>query len=501
MSSSSLKTRLTQGLIWGQIGRLLETLLQFGFSFLVIRQLPIADYGYYGLTMGLATVFALGTSFGLGESAKRFLPEYAATGQPGRARYLLDRLLSLRALAIAVCAAIFMLAHGPIQRSVGLAQTASLAGIIVAMGAAISLEELLGNVLTAQYDLRALYRVRVATRIFNLAAAVALLKFATLRLEVVLLILLLSQSAGVAVLWRMRHQPWRAARAEAVAAGPALRFGITTWTSQFLTFVLESRSDVMLLGLLIADPQQVAFYNAGAALIAASAGMVLATSVALALPSFSDARTRGPAALAQTVESFWKMMIVTGVPICCFAFVLATPVAVHVLGARYAGAGDVLRIFGAAGVLALLIGQGILTSLLYALDLQKKDLMIRAAGATANVALALAMIPRWGAAGAAAASGITALVIFAAEAWFARRALQFHFPWSVATKVLLLSSAGCLLVRALPLGNLLELLLAGAGYVALLLVALSFVKILEPRDRDILKGMKSPVVQFIAARY
>jgi len=497
-----MKSRVAQGLLWGQLGRLLEITLQFGFSFLVIRQLPVADYGRYGLAMGIVMLITLVSSYGLGDAARRFLPEFAAGPQPGQARYLLDQLLMVRSAGLVLCCGILALLHRQIFGWFGLSPDGTLLLIVLAFGCTAAFDELLAGALTAGYNLRALYRVRVWSRALSLLAALALLRWGRLSLVGVLLILLAAQAAGDLAMWLSRHGRWSEARPVAMSLSAPLRFGLTTWGGQFLTFVLEARSDVMLLGLLLADTRQVAFYNAGMVALLAPLGIVMTAPNSLALPAFTEALTRGgPAALARAAESFWKLFLVGGLPICIFGAMSADRVVVAAFGAQYLPAAGVMRAAALAGVAALLLGQGVFPGLLYALGLQKQDLKLRIAAAVVNVVLALLLIPRFGAIGAVLATAAAAIGMFAAEALLARRALEFHFPWRVAAKVLLISGVLCAAIRPLVSAGWVQLVLGTVGFAAAFLIVLSIVKVLDPRDRAILHGSGNPLVEFLASRY
>jgi len=259
---------------------------------------------------------------------------------------------------------------------------------------------------------------------------------------------------------------------------------------------------VLLLGLLLSDPQQVAFYNAGMVALLTPLSLFMTAPNTLALPAFSEARARGGAeSLAKAAESFWKLILVCGIPICMFGAVFAERIIVAAFGAKYTDAADVMRLVSLQGILSLLLGQGVVPGLLYALDRQKQDVAIRIGGAAVNIGLALVMIPRWGAVGAVAATATAGCMIFLLETWLARRALAYRFPWMVAAKVIVVSGAVCAALYFLPLAGLVQITLAAGGFAAAFLLLLSFVKVLDARDRAMLGALNNPFVQFIVARY
>ena len=161
----------------------------------------------------------------------------------------------------------------------------------------------------------------------------------------------------------------------------------------------------------------------------------------------------------------------------------AGPAAIRIVyGSEYAESGDVLLVLLAAMPLLALWSVG--TSLLVAVGDARAPLFVGLAAAVVNVALAVTLIPRYDAMGAAVANSAGQVAAALATGHAARRHIGMRAPWDASSLVraALASAAAGLVAHFLTSGHGLLGLLAGvAAGLAVLAIASA---VLKPLSRD-----------------
>jgi O-antigen/teichoic acid export membrane protein len=135
-----------------------------------------------------------------------------------------------------------------------------------------------------------------------------------------------------------------------------------------------------------------------------------------------------------TARSIETMMFV-GAPIAVVGLVLSGPV-MHMIGsAEFAedGTPTLAILFAAVGVTFL---NGTVSQALFASHQQAFLVRLNVANLAVNIALNLALIPMWGAAGAAVALLVTELIGQVVASWKLSRHSTYRTPWTFATRLL-----------------------------------------------------------------
>lgn len=280
-----------------------------------------------------------------------------------------------------------------------------------------------------------------------------------------------AQAAAAAVLlWPLRGAarggPDPATRAHAARA---IRFSAPLYANSLLNFVFQ-RVDTILLAVILADPVPVAIYE-----MAKRLPMVLSRTLGALLVPFLPAMAArvaagDHAAAARLLDRALGLAAITGFA-ATFAAVLARePIVLALFSADYLPATAVIGPLLGAMVVAVLTGLHGQT--LIALGRPGQVTAINILTAAASLAINLALVPRWGLQGAAAAALAAATLGYALQAAAVRRAgirvpaARAVYPLAIAGAcgLLLLATGAPLPARAAALlGVLAGLIACGAA--------------------------------------
>lgn len=251
------------------------------------------------------------------------------------------------------------------------------------------------------------------------------------------------------------------------------------FATQDIFTVLLARVDVLLLAL-IATQAAVGIYGAAYRLFESTIFVAYALAGAYAA-MFTYLRPDGEPPLRSAFQRSIKLVLVLLTPVAVAFAVLGGPICRLIYGESFASAGTPLAILGPAVVLLGIVTLS--TSLMVSRENPRKMIPVTAAMAAINVGLNLALIPAYGASGAAAAMLATE-VIFAT--WILRMATRAvgSLQW-VPTAAGALAAAATMTLVTLALHNtLVAALLCGLG--AYLLVLYAVERLLSPGDVELL---------------
>lgn len=190
-------------------------------------------------------------------------------------------------------------------------------------------------------------------------------------------------------------------------AGELIRSAAPAGLSALLVQVYYNL-DTVILGFL-ATPEQVGLYAAAykiVLLLAAAPGLLFTVF----LPSLAR---QGAPVITKRYITFTCVLILAGLPVAACGYFWAGGVMTLMFGAAYAGGTQALQILCSAS--AFIFINVALANPLLAWKQEKRYLRVVAAGAVINVALNIALIPRFGIAGAAVATLCAEVAVFAAS--------------------------------------------------------------------------------------
>ena len=162
------------------------------------------------------------------------------------------------------------------------------------------------------------------------------------------------------------------------------------------------------------------------------APQVLAESVgATVMAQFGRDRTRTPAMVSTSV----KYLLLFSVPLLVGAACISRPAVVLAYGATYAPMIAVFAVVALAAIPKALFAPA--QALLQASENQRFLLVWSGCCGVVNLLLDVALVPSYGAFGAAIANGAAQAVALLGTWWYARRLFGLRFPMAVASRVAL----------------------------------------------------------------
>ena len=493
----SFAGRVRQGLVWNQAGRAIEYASAYAASVLAARAFGPVDFGTWSVALSLVTLGTLAGSLGLNEALNLLVPRLAQA--PGQIAYLLRRLLGLRSgVALLLAAALYAgapaIARGwrdPELEPV--VQTAALYGFFYQ----VSL--LLEYFFVGRLEMSRATRARVLVQLLHVAAAAIALRF---HLPPQLLFLLMAGNAAVGLSWLLAsaRETLNATPERLDLRGP-LRFGLALWATGLVNFFVGRQADILLIGLFHPGTDAAGAYSAAALLAMLLAGALIMGAEGVSLAAFSELEARvDRAGLGRLWSLHVKMDVLLSVPLLVFGGCFARPLIGLLYGVGFERAAPLLTAYAAVWIVARALGGGTNMAVLNAMQSPRLPLLIYGSCGAWNLIGDLALIPKLGAWGALAATGLAMIAAGLASGLVVRRRTGAAFPAGFALKVLAASGLGALLAAWLPRpGGLAGLLVAAAVLGVVSVIVLRLLRPLDDDDRRLLVRL-SPRLQWVVAR-
>ena len=218
---------------------------------------------------------------------------------------------------------------------------------------------------------------------------------------------------GAPYAWRLLRPQWRPVRP---ILHHILRMAVPIGVSD-LFIIINTRADILMLAWLRGDAV-VGVYNAAFRFVDLAAVLALMlVNPLLPIVSRMAARTQGQ--LAEVCAALFELLAVVLLPCAVLLMVAAAPVLTVLFGADFAAAAPALQLLAPSAVLvfyslatsAICLACGVVRYKYWSVPL----------AAALNIAFNLWWIPRWGAAGAAAATTVCECVLCGITAWYVWR--------------------------------------------------------------------------------
>lgn len=476
--------RIGGGLVWGQVGRVLDIGLSLVFSVLVVRALGPQDFGVYSIAWSIIGTASLLASLGFGESLARFLPEIYHKNKL-RAAALVRRLLVERTLVSLLVALAIWLGSKPLSAWTRTPQLQPVIGLVAALILIYGIWDLLSAYYNAALRIRDHVLIRLAGQIISLALALALFVGYGISVWVPLASLLASYLlSSLLFLFNSRHV--------FLLPVPSLdltsvrRFGGYVWLTNLATFGLASQVDVLLIAVLLANKDQVGFYTVSVLVATRLYSILTGWSIVL-LPASAEAYARdATAGLARSFNTFMKINLMSLVPPFIFLAVWNQPVITGVFHSAFAPAAPLLFIFSLFNLASALAGVNVCHPLLYIADRQRSLLGLRIGAGLLNILLNLWLIPWIGAAGAVISTGVSNLATHLVELVLLRRYAQVSYPVALAVKLLFAGVLAALPRLFLPASGWTSLITGGILFGIIFIIAVYLLRPFSQSDYNTL---------------
>ncbi|HVB59815.1 MAG TPA: polysaccharide biosynthesis C-terminal domain-containing protein [Ktedonobacteraceae bacterium] len=471
----------------------------FLITVIVTRKLTVAEYGVYAVAMTAFNTIAYIAALGLEDAMTTYLPRIFSEHGRAAGAALIRRLLLLRTVILAVSLGIMLFAmptlafliaaipiKGAAQVAVGLRDPTLLSHI-----APIAFY-VLGNGITSLVTAvcASLMRMRLVFIAGGLAQCVLLVcTFIVLQLGLGtngVLWLFAATSLLTAVAFLIWLLPLLFARGATYIQPlkPVIQLGISAWLTNLVSGALLKQTLIILLGFFAVSIVEIGYFNLSAQLAHAASlllvsgfGGVEGATLAAAFVGRNFDR------LARSWQTLIKIETLLAAPVLVFCLFNAQNIALALYGTNYSAVGPLLAIFLFFNLLARVLGTTVHQYALYVTGKPRLVVLCQWLGLLAVIGLGIALIPRWGPAGALVADGLAQMVIGTLMLVFLWNALPRKYPFSFTWRLLLGLS-----IAALPgiLWHPSSRFLIGVSGCIFLVLCLGLLLIIKPlNDEDV----------------
>ena len=471
----------------------------FLITVIVTRKLTVAEYGVYAVAMTAFNTIAYIAALGLEDAMTTYLPRIFSEHGRAAGAALIRRLLLLRTVILAVSLGIMLFAmptlafliaaipiKGAAQVAVGLRDPTLLSHI-----APIAFY-VLGNGITSLVTAvcASLMRMRLVFIAGGLAQCVLLVcTFIVLQLGLGtngVLWLFAATSLLTAVAFLIWLLPLLFARGATYIQPlkPVIQLGISAWLTNLVSGALLKQTLIILLGFFAVSIVEIGYFNLSAQLAHAASlllvsgfGGVEGATLAAAFVGRNFDR------LARSWQTLIKIETLLAAPVLVFCLFNAQNIALALYGTNYSAVGSLLAIFLFFNLLARVLGTTVHQYALYVTGKPRLVVLCQWLGLLAVIGLGIALIPRWGPAGALVADGLAQMVIGTLMLVFLWNALPRKYPFSFTWRLLLGLS-----IAALPgiLWHPSSRFLIGVSGCIFLVLCLGLLLIIKPlNDEDV----------------
>ncbi|GAB4404523.1 MAG: hypothetical protein Kow00123_16350 [Anaerolineales bacterium] len=473
--NGDLPARFGKGLFWNYAGRIGEYGIRFLFTSLIAKRLGPGEFGVYSFAYSAFVAGTLLGALGYEQALNNFVPPLAS--DLPKQRFLLRRTLALRALLMACLVVLGALIAPVLSRWVG--PVASALVWVLPYLFWFNVANLLAYFWVGRLEVRLVAMVRIGVQAANYAAAWVLLQRGY---GAQAMLLLLGATAALASLAYLAYTArFLRGPAAPLPMGRVHRFAVNTGIINGLNYVLGQQSDVALIGLLLRDSVQIGFYNLAAMLSTIAGTALLMGLEGVSLSALAEVAAKSLRDLATAWRSFMKITMLLSVPVLIFCALHAAKL-VSLYGETYREAALLLQVYALFTAANRFLGGGTSTGTLYAMQREGWALGIRVATGILNVALAVALIPRWGAVGAVAATGFCGILTTAAEMALVMRVARAAYPLRFAVAVGVCTAAAGLASHFITGSGLWGLARGAAGLLAVFAACFVLLKPLDGED-------------------
>lgn len=419
MTPEPTSHHIARSAVWNHLGKVTEFALFFMSTVVVARGLGVEANGSLAGILSFVQLIIVLSSAGIEVSVNKFLPQ---EGVPNSGtRFVMNRLLRLRVGLYLVVSGVALVAVW-ILRS----EWKAFLGLIIVLGLLRGLAPLLAMLLIARFRTGRAAAVGILVRSAELIALIAI--GAPLTIVGVLTVLAAGSALQVLGYAFASRIEW-AGPLQPAPVMPVVAFGMVFWLNTIIDYFLGRQGDVMFLTYLRPESSSASLYDVAYSIV--QIGMMALTvglgGVVLAAMAQYAASDRSRMKLLYHVAV--RLTSVLAIPMLAFLAVAAPDLIALVYSGAYAGAADVLRILICFRIVSRLFAAGENADLLLALGMVWPVVRIGVVAACVTVGMHLLLIPGWGAAGAALASGTGVLVANALGGFTAIREGGVELQW------------------------------------------------------------------------
>jgi O-antigen/teichoic acid export membrane protein len=474
------KPRISRSVFWNHLGKVAEYALLYATSVVVARSLGVDANGRYAGIVSIIQMLLVFGSFGIETALNTYLPRQSGLNAAARIRYIVRRAVGFR--LVLLLGLVIPIAY-LLSLFVGVANTLlEYLWLMLLLAVTRSVASLLAMVLTAGFRTDVTAKVNGLARLAELAAVLVLSKIGT-SVPAILAVMFGGAILQIGGYLLSPRTEWRGP-VEPIPLRPIVVFGGIFWLNTAVDYFLGRQGDVLFLSILRTDTAQASIYDVAYSLMQAGTFVMAVGLSGVSLAALAKIAVESPQSLPRFYEFLVRITSVLIIPVLTFLVFQAAEVVPLVYSARYVAVVPVLQILLVLRITSRLFAWGENADYLLAVGLVGSVVLLGLAAAATTVVLHLVLIPRYGAVGAAWASGIGGLSANILGFWRVRSLSPVQLQFRSWMSLVACSCAAGIGVTLLPLPGtgVLPLLIRGLMFVLVLLLGLSVVRPLKPED-------------------
>ena len=487
----------------------------FFITVIVTHKLSVAQYGVYAVAFAAFNTIAYIVALGLEDATTTYVPRVFAEHGREAAAVLIRRLLALRLLILGLSVGIMLFAipvlavliaaipiNGSASVATGLRDPGLLSHItpiaVYVLGNGIS--GLITAVCASFMRMRFVFILGGVTQLVLLVLSLVVLQLGLGTNGLLWLFAIVSLFNALAFLFWL--YPLLFLRKQETTyiqpLKPVVHLGISAWLTNLVSGALLKQVSIILLGFFAISIIQIGYFNlsfqlahAASLLLVTGFGGVSGAALAAAFVGRNYER------LARSWQVLIKIETLLAAPVLVFCLFNAQNVAHALYGANYDPVGPLLAIFLFFNILVRVLGTSMHQYALYVIGKAKLVVLSQWIGLAAVIGIGIALIPRWGPAGALVADGLAQIIIGGLMLAILWRILPRKYPLGFSLRFLL-----GLILAALP-GIIWHpesrILLGVSGVIFLVLCAglLVLIKPLNAEDLELIGSLNKRVVPLL----
>lgn len=444
-------------------GRAISTTIIFVSQVMMVRHLSTSEYGAFAYALSMVAASQSFSTLGLHKSISRFVPIYQEKRDPGRIAGSVLLSVSVIALCLLLISfAVVALPHAWLEKAIRGDRAITILSILVFLVPVEALNDVLISLFASFGRPRDIFfRSHVLAPGLRLVAVIALI--ATNSGAVFLAFGYVAASL-IGTLWYaavlMRfvglHHMFEGLTLKAirVPARDMFSFAIPILTSEFVTGAMMTAISVIMLGY-FHTLTDVAIFRA--AVPAARMNLVVMASFSLLFTPHA-ARLFAKSDFEGVNDLYWRTtawLTLLTLPLFIATFSLSQPLTLLLYGSRYEASGKVLALLSLANYFNVALGFNTLT--LRVFGKLRPIIVVNVTAAVADILLNFALVPRFGAMGAAVATTVSMLLLNLMTQFALRSAPGFKVldPRYASVYVfVIVASGGLFLVESLTSPNI-----------------------------------------------
>jgi O-antigen/teichoic acid export membrane protein len=412
--------------------KVVAALSGFAVSVVTARSLGAQEMGTYSFAIWVAGAIAALSALGLPDSVAKFVAEYKGAGKHSLAAGIARKIVTTQFVVAGLAALIGGGAWALLTRHHLIVVFLALATVLPAALQQILLALLEGAL---RFDLQLLATFGGALFQLGIVAAFAM---GHAKIEGFLVANLVSALA-ITVLTLFLCRPLLESSSSAEQeqsvkklSGRIFSFSISIYALSLLSMIVFDKSELFFLKV-FRSPEELAYYSIAFGLTARLATAGDSISYVLFPMFVTRYAQHGSSALGVVYKQSIRYVQLLMVPAFVWCLPIAPRLVILAYGSEYANVASVVQVL--LGTMLVTIMLTVSASVIFALEKQRLFLRSMLVVAGVNLILDVALIPRFGALGAALANGLSQVLAVCCLTWLLQKELPESFPFVASVKI------------------------------------------------------------------